>query len=94
MAIYQSSNKELKGEVFGCMAKAGRIEIDDSDVETLEPLLVKFYGCKRVDNADVNNDGKLTMDEIKAKLDELGIEYPSKAKKSVLMAMYDEQVGA
>jgi len=92
MAVYQSDNKALNGEVFGCIAKDGQIKIADSDVAALEPLLVKFYACKRVDNADTNNDGKLTMEEIKAKLDELGIEYPVKAKKAVLMAMYNEQV--
>lgn len=39
---------------------------------------------------DANNDGKLTVDEIKAKLTELGIEYPAGAKKAELLELLSQ----
>jgi hypothetical protein len=40
--------------------------------------------------ADKNQDGATTVKEIKARLEELGVEYPAKAKKSELAKLLTE----
>lgn len=41
------------------------------------------------DPADTNADGRLTVKELQAALDELGVEFPSNTKKADLQALYD-----
>ena len=52
----------------------------------------KLY-AKKADFEEVKEEGKkeLTVTEIKAKLDELGIEYDKKAKKDELLALLPQE---
>lgn len=64
----------------------GPVTINESDFDEKVHELAKV--------ADSNGDGKVTVKELKAKLDEMGVEYDSKANKASLEALLEDALAA
>ncbi len=86
MAIIKAPNKEYTGFSASVFFVNGEGQTDNSNL--IEWFREKGYTVldkgEQVENQNYNN---LTVDELKGKLDELGIEYNSKDKKDDLIRL-------
>ena len=82
-----------KDRIFGVASRA-RWPGSDSDA-----LAEQHRDSRSIDNGgeqeeeqDTGTSADLTVDELKAALDEAGVEYPASAKKAKLVELYDAHV--
>ena len=86
-AIYPREGLEVSEERLAELVEKGHIVAVDE--KTTEPVLEEAEG----ENGTLEDAKELSAKELKAKLDELGIEYKSRASKAELSALLDEAEG-